>query len=424
MSMFFRSKAPSPAPTSEPSPAAANSSARPATSAQALSTTKPTSSSTTFTTVKHPSSEDLHAEDHHAVINIKRSDGVTKDLANVFANKSAQVSVQQALKAVNEKIADAAAAMNHKRASMHLNKPIVLKRSDGEQDCVIKLASRKSDTSILGSVVTGKKQEARHSFSAPLGSPKNVRIVHFSDTFGLLTTPLKTQFLPPGDILVHSGNFTAAGEDKEYAQFNEWLGAVSTTYHYRIICVGNKDVRKLGMNWDAIRARLTNATHVLLHSSAKVLGITFYGVPWNNFYSRKSQLRSGISPKSTAELNNRYNEIPTGINVLVTHAPAYNRLDLVYVGNGIPDERWGSRDLAEELRRVRPGCHLVGHVREGRGYLESFGHNALTVNACMADRQGKKIISAPMVVSARQVHSALVEDCEGMWEFEIDSLWV
>jgi len=396
--------------------------------------------------VRHPSSDDLKNSGDE-IVKLKRSDGATHEIKTLFSRQSTHITAQAALKAVNEKIADAAAEMEKKHATSN-NNPIQLKRSDGDKDCVIRLASKRSDTNLgaaianatsaISSVFSGKgsglskgdgkgsQQQHRSSFGASkeigLASPKDVRIVHFSDTFGLLSTPVQSQLLPRGDIMVHSGNFSLEGDDREYRKFNEWLGAVASTYHYRIIVVGNKDVKKLGVRWDEIRSRLTNATHVLLHSQAKVLGISFYGVPWNNFYGKNHELRSNATPKSTSELNNRYDEIPSGTDVLITHAPAHGRLDLVSIGNGQPDQRWGSRDLAEELKRVKPGLHLVGHVREGRGYLEPFGKNALTVNACMCNHNGDRIISAPLVVLARQLQVAMHDDCSGTWSFEVDSL--
>lgn len=76
-----------------------------------------------------------------------------------------------------------------------------------------------------------------------------------------------------GDILVHSGNFTVGGTDEEFANFDNWLASVKNIYHYRVVCLGHRDVRRFGTEWDTFRALLPNATHVLCYEEASILGI-------------------------------------------------------------------------------------------------------------------------------------------------------
>lgn len=85
--------------------------------------------------------------------------------------------------------------------------------------------------------------------------------------------------------------------------------------------------------------------------------------------------------------------------MLVTHGPAFERLDrvLAYVNQdgslqhqhqqqkaayaAAPllrrEEHWGSRELADNIRRARPALHLHGHIKDARGILPAFGHQPL-----------------------------------------------
>ena len=68
--------------------------------------------------------------------------------------------------------------------------------------------------------------------SPPLG----LRLVCVSDTHGRH----RNVNVPPGDILIHAGDFTHFGKEKDVVDFNEWLG--EQDFKHRIVinggCVG------------------------------------------------------------------------------------------------------------------------------------------------------------------------------------------
>lgn len=245
---------------------------------------------------------------------------------------------------------------------------------------------------------------------------KSVRIVHMSDTHNFLkVTHKERNFLPHGNILVHSGNFSLNGKDEEFQQFNAWLQSVSDLYHYRIVCLGHKDVKVYGNNFDAMRKLLSNATHVLCHEEVTVLGIRFYACPWNYQHRKNYTLRLG-APSSAS---GGFDDIPTGVHVLVTHGPAYARLDSRYAAD--VKEHWGSRELAEAIRRARPLVHLHGHVKDSRGVIPAFGNNPLILNSCMTDVNVSVLYAAPHVIKATQV---MVDSNTNLasWAFSLDNL--
>mmetsp|Transcript_24461 Transcript_24461/g.52964 ORF Transcript_24461/g.52964 Transcript_24461/m.52964 type:complete len:374 (-) Transcript_24461:256-1377(-) len=232
---------------------------------------------------------------------------------------------------------------------------ISLSRSDGGQHCVINVFKGLSDANGASFRLPGPTgddvnrimmphAQSMSSISCPRPDgglfPPSVRIVHMSDTHNFLTATGNKSFLPNGNILVHSGNFTTYGTKKEFEQFNAWLGSVSQQYPFRIVCFGCRDVKEFGNNWDQMRKLLFNATHVLCHSAATVLGIRFYGAPWHWGHHKNYMVRKG------APGSGRFEDVPMGVQVLITHGAAAGDLDTTLLP--------GSKELAVAVKRVRP----------------------------------------------------------------------
>ena len=205
----------------------------------------------------------MSAKDNTHTINVPRSDGRKHDLFSFAAVASNLKNV------VNDHNANTKPVINvteHPDANKHID----IKRSDGVTHDIIKVFKAQSDprgetlkmrpTTFADGIrrsTYGKidlQKILKSSGTLPLHPqtdsfhPSSVRIVHMSDSHNLLarTSDYNSTFLPHGDILIHSGNFTNKGEITEYAQFDEWLGSVKDTYHYRVVVAGNKDVLQIG----------------------------------------------------------------------------------------------------------------------------------------------------------------------------------
>ena len=57
------------------------------------------------------------------------------------------------------------------------------------------------------------------------------------------------KFLPDGDILVHSGDFSNTGTVEEFRQFDSFLQSVSGYYPYRIVVFGENDMKTFKNDW-------------------------------------------------------------------------------------------------------------------------------------------------------------------------------
>jgi len=178
-------------------------------------------------------------------------------------------------------------------------------------------------------------------------------ILHISDTHSMH----RSTRLPSADILIHTGDVTEHGLDEEYRDFNHWLRRISPRYQHIFVIPGNHDwwtansAHRVEATANAaafVQQRITHAT-VLNHETAHAMGLKIWGAGWQPLSS------DGVS-------GNLYNDIPVGIDVLVTHDPPHGIFDSTAAGH------WGSsRELAAAIQRVKPKVHLFGHVHEQQG---------------------------------------------------------
>ena len=214
------------------------------------------------------------------------------------------------------------------------------------------------------------------------------RLVLISDTHNQheqLTIPL-------GDILIHSGDFSGTGTFKQTSTFFSWFAA--QPHRYKILVAGNHDITLHGefyeQQWwrfhreraddQAIRALLESyevegAFYYLRDREVELDGLRIYGSPWQpEFFSWAFNLPRGeISARKWAE-------IPTGVDVLITHGPPWGYLD--QLDNG---EHTGCEALERALfTRVRPKLHVFGHIHEGYGLAEVDGITLANASSCDA----------------------------------------
>ena len=176
-----------------------------------------------------------------------------------------------------------------------------------------------------------------------------MNLVLISDTHG------KHPSLPAGDVLVHCGDLTHFGSFAELRREVEWLA--SLPYRQIVLVGGNHDVAlgnlcEKGLE-EKTRKLLFGRIHYLRDSGIEIEGVKFWGSPWIPPYA-------GVFNLPEKELRSKWNLIPPGTDVLVTHGPPA----------GILDGGTGSAGLAEAVRRIQPAIHCFGHVHEHRGQVE------------------------------------------------------
>lgn len=176
-----------------------------------------------------------------------------------------------------------------------------------------------------------------------------MRIVAVADTH----TFTEDLVVPDGDVFVHAGDLCRGGELDELRGVAEWIAGLP--HRHKIIVAGNHD-------WcfvhepAAARAMLGDA-HYLEDSELVLDGMRFYGSPWQpEFNDWAFNLPRG------EPLARMWRKIPTGLDVLITHAPPEGFGDRTPVAG-----RTGCADLLRRIAEVTPRLHLFGHIHQDGG---------------------------------------------------------
>lgn len=148
-------------------------------------------------------------------------------------------------------------------------------------------------------------------------------------------------------------------------KFAEWCNKWPAT---EIVFVpGNHDFfpiarERFGMtlNGKDLSINLQPNAHMLVDQQLEVKGLKIYGAPWVPIisYSWAFELESD-------KLKEKFDCIPEGIDILLTHTPP--RLDFVDVSLefGVDSQRFGSSELADVMFLRRPKIAFCGHIHSG-----------------------------------------------------------
>jgi len=171
-------------------------------------------------------------------------------------------------------------------------------------------------------------------------------ILHISDTHNHHG---QLQDLPAADVIVHSGDFTMAGSEREVMDFMEWF--CDLPYAHKVFIAGNHDDCLFGAEING----LPDNCHYLHGNGVAINGVRFFGIPMF--------VEDDISGNYAKMLEN----IPSDTEVLITHQPPYGILDK----SG--HYHFGSMDLDEIIRCIQPKAHLFGHIHIANGLYQN-GH--------------------------------------------------
>lgn len=186
-----------------------------------------------------------------------------------------------------------------------------------------------------------------------------MRIVAISDTHGFHDALT----LPEGDLLVHAGDWSRRGSEEESRAFLAWLGR--QPHRDKVLVAGNHD-------WffqrepAAARALIPPGVTWLQDEGATLGGVRLWGSPWTPEFCQWAFML----PRGGA-LRARWERIPTGTDVLITHGPPYGHGDAARLTERLPPRAVGCLELLLAVRRVRPRLHVFGHIHEGHGTSRS-----------------------------------------------------
>jgi len=207
-----------------------------------------------------------------------------------------------------------------------------------------------------------------------------MRLVCISDTHSMH----RKVTVPDGDVLIHAGDCLGVGTLEELEDLDNWFS--EQPHRYKILVAGNHDWCLQDEPADA-EALIRNAIY-LRDSGIDIEGIRFWGSPWTPiFFDWAFNLARGPS------IAERWAQIPSEVDVLITHGPPAGILDEVITATHA--QSVGCDDLARELERLKPRLHVFGHIHESYG-RKTVG-DRLFVNASTCT-ENYRPLNPPVVV--------------------------
>jgi Icc-related predicted phosphoesterase len=211
------------------------------------------------------------------------------------------------------------------------------------------------------------------------------RIVFISDTH------LRHNFeVPSGDILIHAGDLTGRGSisNNEVALALDWFS--SLPHKHKIFIAGNHDWL-FEKNPKEARELIPKNVIYLQDKEVTVEGLRIYGSPWTpEFMEWAFNL-----PRAEGDLQEKWAQIPLGIDILVTHGPPLGILDKTRDTYQRPGQNVGCYDLRERIKIVKPRVHVFGHVHGQNGMATIEG--TTFINAAICD-EGYKESQGPISI--------------------------
>lgn len=214
-----------------------------------------------------------------------------------------------------------------------------------------------------------------------------LKIVALSDTHQLHNKIS----VPGGDILVHTGDFTNRGKISEFENFINWFADLP--HINKILIAGNHELQfEYGPNRDYKLNLIKLHNIIYLENSFTIIdGLKIYGSPhvpqfgsWE-FMKPRGKILQAI-----------WSNIPNDTNILLTHGPAYNRLDLVQDSDE-RDQHQGCQDLLARINELKQlKLHVSGHLHYNGGQT-MIHNNVIFANAAICDDSYNPIHS-PIVI--------------------------
>jgi Icc-related predicted phosphoesterase len=211
-----------------------------------------------------------------------------------------------------------------------------------------------------------------------------LRITVLSDTH-TKHHEINSESLPGGNLIIHAGDLMNSGyKQTEITDFLTWFDSLNQ-YDAAVFIAGNHD-RFFEYNPEEVKEILSNVWSTYLQDNTMIYinkeqtqGCKIYGSPWQpEFYNWAFNL-----PRNGWELEQKWNQIPKDTDILVTHGPPQDHLDV----SGPP---YNQPHLGCELLRVKvneqpPKIHVFGHIHGGYGY--KFHNDTHFINAAILNER-------------------------------------
>lgn len=187
--------------------------------------------------------------------------------------------------------------------------------------------------------------------------------------------------LPKGDVLLHAGDISHRGDQREIIDFLDWFG--QQPYQHKIFIAGNHDFFFERTKENIIRKLIPAEVTYLKDELVIINGVRIWGSPYTPWFYRWA-----FNKRRGAPLAEHWEKIPPDTDILLTHGPVYGINDLT-----LNEQHAGDKDLLQRVLVVKPRVHVCGHIHEGYGSVKRVGTKF--INACILN-ESYELINKPI----------------------------
>lgn len=194
-------------------------------------------------------------------------------------------------------------------------------------------------------------------------------------------------WLEGGDVLIHAGDVSGRGTQKEIEEFLQWFNELP--YTHKIMIPGNHDFWFEKVNNFVVNEMLSEKYPNIIYlndSGVEIEGIKFWGSPVQPWFYDWAFNRVG------ADICKHWDLIPLDTQVLITHGPMKGFLDMTLRGVST-----GCPYLLEKVSEIKDlKLFVCGHIHEAYGRID-FPDGGVFVNASTLNFN-YNVQNKPMVV--------------------------
>lgn len=187
--------------------------------------------------------------------------------------------------------------------------------------------------------------------------------------------------IPPGDVIVHAGDFTDAGSKAETHNFLHWFSALP--HKHKVLVPGNHDFY-IEKKFDSLEKFIPKNINLLIDMQIIIDGFKFWGSPYT-----PGNGSWAFNKMPGREISAHWQQIPEDTDFLITHSPPFQILDELDNKRHI-----GCEKLLERIRQLKLPYHIFGHNHNDYGIVKR--KNTVFINASSLDDKYRHI-NQPLV---------------------------